>query len=103
MAGRLSRLLHLGPPPPQPAAAGSLLCHWAKAARPFLPPPPPSLELLGWRDPVVWARPPEPAGGGLYRLTVGAGAKGVGGLLLSYTAEELDGGEGLGCSGHGRW
>lgn len=62
------------------------LVTWQKHEAPFLPLPPPSLPLTGWRDPFVIQR----GGGGKdWIILMGAGLKGEGGTTLIYRAKDL--------------
>lgn len=92
-----------------------LLINWKKVESPFLPLPPPEMELTGWRDPFVFTcntLPTEDVGTPLsfrpengppgYRILMGSGIKGKGGTALVYRSSDLMKGwelEGTLCEG----
>lgn len=70
------------------------LTSWVKLPGSFLPPPPPSLGVTGWRDPFVLEQPCPAAGqqSKYWYVMVGAGLAGRGGTALVYRSMSLTAG-----------
>ena len=64
------------------------LAHWRKVDHPFIPLPPASMGLTGWRDPFVIQRGVDNKD---WIMLMGAGIKDKGGTTLIYRAQALDG------------
>jgi len=59
------------------------LRNWKKLPEPIIAAPPAGLSVTGFRDPCVWRE------GNSWMLTLGAGVRGKGGMLLLYTSPDL--------------
>jgi hypothetical protein len=81
------------------------LIHWRKDPVPFLPLPPASMDLTGWRDPFVVERPCA-TNNHEWVVLIGSGIKNVGGTAVVYRTRDLRMPsswqfDGLLCSGDG--
>jgi len=69
------------------------LAQLLKLASPVIAAPPPELirQLIGWRDPFVFADSEGEEGARVWRMLVGVGIKGIGGAALIYSSSVPDG------------
>ncbi len=66
------------------ATGDAALLKWAKhPANPVIAGPPPGLDTVGFRDPYVWREGDE------WRMTIGSGERGVGGMALLFRSADL--------------
>lgn len=65
---------------------------WVKSDMPILGLPPPNMDLAGWRDPFIISTPSTSLDG-TYKMVIGSGIKGKGGLVPVYKSRSLRDGE----------
>jgi beta-fructofuranosidase len=64
---------------------------WHKSAEPLIAMPPPSIPLVGWRDPFIF-EVGDGSEGSRWGMLMGSGLKGRGGSIMIYRSDSLLGG-----------
>lgn len=70
-----------------------MLANWVKSEEPFLPYPPPDMELVGWRDPFIFEFMTKGGQHKEWGMLMGSGIKGKGGAVMIYRSDNLRSGQ----------
>ena len=70
-----------------------MLANWVKSEEPFLPYPPPDMELVGWRDPFIFEFMTKSGQHKEWGMLMGSGIKGKGGAIMIYRSASLRSGQ----------